>query len=292
MAKFITGKELEKAVCDIIWDAQSTLLIVSPFIKLDDYFKALFKKHANNFNVHLLLVFGKNEGNLSRSLSKNDFDFFKGFPNVSIIYVANLHAKYYGNEAKGVITSINLYDHSFKNNIEFGVYSENTLLNRISQSSDQQAWDECINIANTGEPIFIKRPVFQKKLLSVITGKNYIKSNVLYDNTDSFYSLRSQRKSTLERLLDFPEEIDHDAENSLRPEREEFNSTKVGKKQMGYCIRTGEPIPFNPGRPYSERAYQSWAEFKNYDYPEKYCHKSGKQSYKKTSMRYPILPNE
>ena len=35
MSKFITGKELEDAVYNIIWDAQDTLLIVSPYIKLE-----------------------------------------------------------------------------------------------------------------------------------------------------------------------------------------------------------------------------------------------------------------
>ena len=38
MAKFITGKELEDAVYSIIWDAEQTLMIVSPFVKLDNYF--------------------------------------------------------------------------------------------------------------------------------------------------------------------------------------------------------------------------------------------------------------
>ena len=45
MTKFLTGQELEDAIYDIIWDAKKTLLIVSPFIKLDDYFKKLFHKH-------------------------------------------------------------------------------------------------------------------------------------------------------------------------------------------------------------------------------------------------------
>src|SRR5688572_17042033 len=120
MAKFITGEELEKAVYDIIWDATETLMIVSPFIKLDDYFKRLFDKHINNPKIHFIIVFGKNEGEVSKSLSNSDFDYFKKFLNISVIYVPHLHAKYYGNESKGVITSINLHDYSFKNNIEFG----------------------------------------------------------------------------------------------------------------------------------------------------------------------------
>jgi hypothetical protein len=41
MAKFITGKDLENAVEKIIWDVESQLLIVSPFIKLDDHFKKI-----------------------------------------------------------------------------------------------------------------------------------------------------------------------------------------------------------------------------------------------------------
>ena len=74
---------------------ERTLLIVSPFIKLDDYFKELFDKHKNNPKIHLILVFGKNENDIKRSMSKSDFDYFNKFLNVSIIYVPNLHAKYY-----------------------------------------------------------------------------------------------------------------------------------------------------------------------------------------------------
>ena len=69
-----------------IWETKKTLLIVSPFIKLDDYFKKLFDNHLNNPEIHILIVFGKNENNISRSLSKNDFEYFKNFLNISIIY--------------------------------------------------------------------------------------------------------------------------------------------------------------------------------------------------------------
>ena len=45
MSKFITGLELEETISKIIWETKETLLIVSPFIKLDDYFKKLFDNH-------------------------------------------------------------------------------------------------------------------------------------------------------------------------------------------------------------------------------------------------------
>ena len=88
MAKFISGEELEKVIYDIIWDAKKTLLIVSPFIKLDDYFKRLFDNHANNPSLHLIIVFGKNEGSPSKSLSKIDFEYFKKFLNILYLKIS------------------------------------------------------------------------------------------------------------------------------------------------------------------------------------------------------------
>jgi len=93
MAKFITGNELTEEVCDIIHKAKKQLLIVSPYIKLDDYFKVLFDKHKKNPELHLLVAFGKNEKNIQKSLKREDLNYFKDFPNVSIVYIPNLHAK-------------------------------------------------------------------------------------------------------------------------------------------------------------------------------------------------------
>ncbi len=284
MSKFITGSDLEEAIYDIIWKAERTLLVVSPYIKLDEYFKKLFHNHINNSKIHLVLVFGKNEKAVQKSMSKVDFDYFKEFPNVSIIYVPNLHAKYYGNEKQGVITSINLYDYSFKNNIEFGVFSQQSLLDRFKQSADNDAWNTCWDIAESNEVVFIKRPVYENKKLIINLGKNYIKSDILFDSTDKFYGYRRNKKTEDKRLGDFPEELEFGSSLTERPKREvEIKST------FGYCIRSGEKIPFNPQQPMSKESWRIWNEYKDEDYPEKYCHKTGKSSKGKTSMRNPIL---
>jgi hypothetical protein len=246
----------------------------------------LFDKHINNPNIHFVIVFGKNEGVVSKSMSKTDFDYFKKFLNISVIYVPNLHAKYYGNETKGVTTSINLYDFSFKNNIEFGIFSEVNLINKFTITSDQEAWTTCMKIAEDNEAVFIKRPVYEKKLLSALLGKNYVKSDTLYDITDKFYSSFGFKKkaSVIKKLNDYPESLDLGSESTTRPTREE-----VEKQTTGYCIRTGVKIPFNIKRPFCDQAYKSWAQFGNADYPEKYCHKTGKLSNGKTSLNNPIL---
>jgi hypothetical protein len=304
MAKFITGDNLIKAIDDIIWEAKDNLLIVSPYIKLDSYFKELFQGQMNRPKLRITIVFGKNEGDVSKSLSKDDFSFFMGFSNVSIVYVPNLHAKYYGNELKGVITSINLYDHSFKNNIEFGVFSEVNLLDRFSPSSDMEAWRTALDLAETNEAVFIKRPVFEKALFGGIFGKNYVNSEILHDVTDKFYGLGSNRRNPtikgFRKTSDFPDELILGTNNEIaRPSRADFVKEETAKKkyeperkpqkQNGYCIRTGVEIPFNPNRPLSESAYKSWVQYENPDFKEKYCHKTGKPSYGKTSMRNPVL---
>lgn len=304
MAKFITGEELENAIVSVIRGAKEILVIVSPFIKLDDYFIDIFKPHITNSQLHLLLVFGKNEQDVSKSLNTSDFEFFKNFPYVSIIYVPNLHAKYYGNESKGVITSINLYDYSFKNNIEFGVFYENGVFDMLKRSSDNEAWDKCQKIAEEGIPVYIKRPMFKKKML---ISKDYINSKVLLDNTASFYSPAYNRNHDNRTLSEFPDEIDFEKQPVIEYTRQEYEDQKLNayKAQSsytssvneptfnstheGYCIRTGVQIQYNPSRPFSTDAYRSWAKFENWDYPEQFCHKTGKRSNGKTSMRNPTL---
>jgi hypothetical protein len=300
MSKFVTGKELNDEIYHIIWDAKKELVLVSPFIRLDKYFRGLLEKHNQNENLHILLVFGKNEGAVSKSLNSDDFEFFKQFPNISIVYQANLHAKYYGNETKGMITSINLHDHSFENNIEFGVLSSNDSL--LSNTKiDKEAWGKCLEIAYTGTPVFIKRPKIQKKVLGII--KSYIGSEVLLDMTTQFYSGSSKGIIQSDKKLeDFPDEIEFVPTKGSMPEREmplkEAAQSKTSQSanwneiKTGYCIRTGVKIPFSPEKPFCYDAFKEWAIYENWEYSEKYCHLTGEKSYGKTSRLKPILNDE
>jgi phosphatidylserine/phosphatidylglycerophosphate/cardiolipin synthase-like enzyme len=68
-----------------------------------------------------------------------------------------------------------------------------------------------------------------------------------------------------------------------------FVERKFDKKHHGFCIRTGVSIKFNIEKPFSLEAYKEWAQYYNFDYPEKYCHFSGELSNGETSMEYPIM---
>jgi hypothetical protein len=60
--------------------------------------------------LELKVLFGKNDGDITKSINPEDLKFFTTFPNVEILYQPRLHAKYYANEFASIITSMNLYD--------------------------------------------------------------------------------------------------------------------------------------------------------------------------------------
>jgi phosphatidylserine/phosphatidylglycerophosphate/cardiolipin synthase-like enzyme len=78
--------------------------------------------------------------------------------------------------------------------------------------------------------------------------------------------------------------------SSEKQTREPFKvAIEPRQKQNGYCIRTGDPIPFNIERPLSNKAFESWNRHKDENYPEKFCHFSGEPSNGETSFNKPIL---
>lgn len=295
MAKFVSGEEQTKWLYDIIWNAQKTLLMVTPFLKLDEYYKRLFNKHLYNPNLHLVVIFGKAEGE-KYSAIRNDIDFFKRFPNVSLVYVPDIRSRYYANEAKGLITSLSLTESQAKDNIDFGVADETPDSNKVAiKDYDTQVWGFCMHMAETGDITFVKRPCYERKIYSSLFGKNFVRSEVLLDMTSGSLEIALQAKTQKKRIADFPEfiELSPRIASSFQGGKPENRTTIMNmgetSQQFGYCIRTGEKIQFNPKRPMNDSSYDTWAFFMDYDYPEKYCHRTGKLSYGKTTFRNPIL---
>lgn len=283
-------------------------MIVSPFVKLDSYFKEIFERHKHNHKLEITIIFGKNESQPNKSLRQEDFEFFKQFKNIAVIYCKDLHAKYYGNEKHGVITSINLYDKSFETNVEYGVAYQVDFMSAFQTTADKAAWQHSFELAEKSPLVFLKRPVYESGLLSAITGKKYIDTEVLYDATAEISNGYQWTTSKKRYLSEFPESLNIGERTKERPVKAEFedktNSPKLTTKDKqhhtsntryssnaltGYCIRTGVKIPFDINKPMSYEAYRTWAEFENYDYPENFCHKTGRSSNGKTSMRNPIL---
>lgn len=302
MSTFLTGDNLNNAIDDIIANAKKSIYITSPYIKLDDHFKERFNLIKNNPSIYLQILFGKNEDDFYRSIKSEDLDYFKSFPNVSIIYEPRLHAKSYVNESEGIITSMNMYDYSAENNVEYGVaFSKITLTEKVYQEHGEHHF--CL-LEDSAHCVYIKRPVFKTALLGL--SKNYQRSEVLLDLFESFDPSKMDYERIVYQDINVVSLNDKDvvpilktrSEKRLKKDNKPVSKTKPNSKkkkvvskdsEIGYCIRTGEEIAFNPERPFCYKAYKSWASFENFDFPEKYCHKTGKASNGKTSMAKPIL---
>ncbi len=53
------------------------------------------------------------------------------------------------------------------------------------------------------------------------------------------------------------------------------SNKKHQKKDMGFCIRCGNDLEFNPEKPLCYKCFKSWEKYNNPEYTEKFCHACG-----------------
>jgi len=273
MNKFLTSNMLNSEIEQLFENANERLLLISPYIKLHERYTSILKTKITNPKLEIIIVFGKNEDDISKSMIEEDFNFFKEFPNIEIRYEKRLHAKYYSNESTGILTSMNLHKYSQDNNIEAGIKTtDSNLFNQLinSVSSDKSLGvqtAECFQrVCEQAELLYRRVPTYQKQLMGL--KEKYVESITKHDALSEFFNSKSKGKTNVP---------------SYNPIKKVTNSKK------GYCIRTGVEIPFDVKKPFSESAYKSWSAFSNEDYAENYCHFSGEESKGQTSFSKPIL---
>ena len=284
---FLTAKPLSDTIYDTLFKAEKELIIISPYIQLGDYLKDnIFKQHLNNSKLHILIGFGKNEHNKERSFRREEIEYFLNFPNITIVYIPELHGKYYANEKQSVITSMNLLDYSLVNNVEFGVLAEKALTDLINKNNFfETSKNTIMSVLDSGYTIFAKRPNYNKKFLGL--AKDYVGSTVHLDLVDDMLSNREVRPI---RYSSFVAENYVNAEKRQRTEREpaperiisEDSIQKTSQGKKGHCIRCNIEIPFDTAKPLCYNCYQEWAKYGNRFYEENYCHCCGKKNNKAT----------
>jgi len=108
--KFITTKEITFRLEQLIKNAKSEIILIAPYIKLDNGIKELLAEKKRD-GVSILFVCRVDD--LKESLT----DYSTLIKNKK-----NLHAKCYFSENEAIISSLNLYDFSQVNNDEMGFY--------------------------------------------------------------------------------------------------------------------------------------------------------------------------
>jgi hypothetical protein len=152
MAEFLTTNGTSYHIENIIIEAKTKLVLVSPYLQISKTFYERLKD-ASNKGVAIKIIYGKDE------LKPNERNSLAELKNVELFFFDNLHAKCYFNETKMVITSMNMYEFSEKNNREMGVF--------IDRSTDKELFDkavgETLSIIQSSEQIALRksdRPIF------------------------------------------------------------------------------------------------------------------------------------
>jgi hypothetical protein len=250
MAKFLNRFQATDSLNQLISEADRQLILISPYIKLNNYLKEVLNTQKSRPELELIIVYGKNEEDKRKSISDEDYEFFKSFSNISIRYHKRLHAKIYTNDYQCLITSMNLHNYSLNENIETGILTEfriigfaNNLLSRLAPKMFSDTLDS--------------------KALDFV---NYIieKSTIEFERKSIKKSFFFGLTSTFSQ-----------------------GEISINKSRTGYCIHSKQIIPFNPSRPYSKSGYDNWIKcgsFKSNE--ERYCHKCGKSN--KSTMLKPL----
>lgn len=114
MAKFLNTSATNYFLEELIKDATDRLILISPFLKLNDRMKELLAD-KNRLKIDVRIVYGKSE------LQPEEINWLKELTYIRTSFCKNLHAKCYLNEELCIITSLNLYEFSQINNNEMGV---------------------------------------------------------------------------------------------------------------------------------------------------------------------------
>jgi len=144
MAKFLNSSGINYVLEELINRAKDRLILISPFLKLNDRVKELLAD-KNRLKIDVRIVYGKSE------LQPEEIGWLKELAYVRTSFCKNLHAKCYLSEEMCIITSMNLYEFSQVNNNEMGIL--------IRRADDAQlykdAYEEAQRIIRISEEVRI-----------------------------------------------------------------------------------------------------------------------------------------
>jgi len=144
MAKFLNTSATNYYLEEMIKGAMDRLILISPFLKLNDRVKELLED-KNRLKIDVRIVYGKSE------LHPNEINWLRGLTYIRTSFCRNLHAKCYLNESSCIISSLNLYEFSQINNNEIGVFIDR------EQEPDlyRDAYDEAQRLIRVSEEVRI-----------------------------------------------------------------------------------------------------------------------------------------
>lgn len=152
MAKFLNTSATNYHLEELIKAARDRLILISPFLKLNDRIKELLAD-KDRLKIDVRIVYGKSE------LAPAEIEWLKALTYVRTSFCKNLHAKCYLSESACIVTSLNLYEFSMVNNNEMGV-----LIDRLADVNlYRDAYDEAQRIIRISDEVRISLERVERK---------------------------------------------------------------------------------------------------------------------------------
>ena len=132
MAKFLNTSATNYFLEEMIKDASDRLILISPFLKLNDRMKELLAD-KNRLKIDVRIVYGKSE------LQPQEIEWLRGLAYIRTSFCKNLHAKCYMNEEMCIVTSLNLYEFNQVNNNEMGILINRSVDSQLYKDANEEA---------------------------------------------------------------------------------------------------------------------------------------------------------
>jgi hypothetical protein len=250
MATFLNGPGVQSSLTDLMKNTDKELFIISPYLKISILMKN-YLKSIDQRKLPITITYRSDS-----KINEDDLEFFQELNNLKLYHCENLHTKCYINEKEGIITSMNLHEHSQTHNWEMGI--------QFSKQNDPEIYSDV-----TKELRFMGSHLKQQSLSKTVAEPKQKYHAAPQQKTPpkiAYKPTEAPNKGLLDKIFD----------------------TVTG--EAGFCIRCGKGIPkFDLNKPYCDKCYASWSRYKNIKYPEKYCHGCGGERVKvKSTFEKPL----
>ena len=239
MARFLTRTGIVHQLENIIKNAKKELILISPYINLDNNTKERIERLKRlKPRVNISVVYEKGK------LRKGEREFFDSL-DIKTTFQNNLHCKCYLNDDTALLTSMNLYEYSIRHNHEMGI-----LVSRRGEWGDGDVYHD-----------------IYKEAMSLLGAAN--------EHPDRI-SLPNGFKSLLKAFGNMVGTAKRETTPSPREwNRKQEGSNRANDSVNGFCLRCASEVPKNLKFPYCAKHFATWSEYNNKDFREKYCHICG-----------------
>ena len=220
----------------LIKNSDKELFIISPYLKISPLMK-IYLASVDKKDISISIVYRSDT-----KLTDDDLAFFKKLEHLQLYQCDNLHTKCYINDSEGLITSMNLHEHSQTHNWEMGIH--------FSRADDAELFADVTQELDLMAP-HLKLQSAAKTVAAQKEKPAGVPTHTAHQHTIHKPTV-APNKSLLIKIID----------------------TVTG--EAAYCIRCGKPMAtFDLQKPYCDKCYASLARYRNQKYKEKFCHACG-----------------